>query len=298
MKEEELIKKWLKDELIEEEFVKFKQLDSYSSYAKISDFAHRFKAPKFDEKASKDVLDSHISKKDTMRSRFKWVASIAAIIVVIFGLSKVLNLEKGLQTFETEIANIQTLHLPDHSKVQLSSKTFLAYNPKNWESIRSLELRGEAYFEVAKGKTFTVETKHGLIQVLGTEFNVKSRNYGLEVTCYEGAVLVKIDNEDHILKKNQKLIFTDKNVERLTPESDTPDWKTKSTVLKSKPLSVVLEEFTNYYDVSFETSQVDTSRLYTGSFNHNDIETALKSITLPLNLTYQIKERKVILDNK
>ena len=48
----------------------------------------------------------------------------------------------------------------------------------------------------------------------------------------------------------------------------------------------VLAEFERQYDVEIKDTNIDKSQKFTGSFTHNDIEIALKSITLPLQLKY------------
>jgi len=50
------------------------------------------------------------------------------------------------------------------------------------------KLFGKAYFDVDKGKTFTVKTDLGTVQVLGTRFDVESRDSIFKVVCYEGSV--------------------------------------------------------------------------------------------------------------
>ena len=51
------------------------------------------------------------------------------------------------------------------------------------------------FLKVEKGKTFTVKTNYGEVEVLGTVFNVKSRDYAFEVICYEGSVEVSLDDK-------------------------------------------------------------------------------------------------------
>src|SRR5690606_40558591 len=56
---------------------------------------------------------------------------------------------------------------------------------------------GEAYFEVEKNdnQKFIVETSNGIIEVLGTKFNVNSVNKNFKTTLLEGRV--KLSNEQH-----------------------------------------------------------------------------------------------------
>ena len=55
---------------------------------------------------------------------------------------------------------------------------------------RKVSLEGEAFFEVNPGKKFEVVSKFGKTIVLGTSFNIYSRNSSYQVTCMTGKVKV------------------------------------------------------------------------------------------------------------
>ena len=65
-----------------------------------------------------------------------------------------------------------------------------------------------------------------------------------------------------------------------------PSWIEHTSTFKSIPYEEVLEEFERQYEVTIKDLDIDKTQKFTGSFTHNDIEIALKSITLPLQLKY------------
>lgn len=297
---EELLKKWLNDELTPEELESFKALDDYHSYAKIIEHAQYFKAPDFDQEESLEGLKFAINsrKKSSNKTILQLVASIAAILIFGFFVFRYAFTANNVESFKTTLAKTEIIELPDQSQVNLNSNSKLSYNSKTWETKRQLKLDGEALFKVKKGERFIVETDYGKVQVLGTVFNVKSRDYIFEVSCFEGSVEVKIDEKTFIVKRNDKLAFENSEVVVSLLEKNNPDWKNRLSIFDSKPLVFVLEEFKNYYDVKFDTSQVDTSKIFTGSFSHENLEIALNSITLPLGLSYRIDGNMVLLASK
>ena len=109
---------------------------------------------------------------------------------------------------------------------------------------------------------------------------------------------MSLDAKAYVVKARNHLIFENNLVKVNSIDLFTPDWKENQSIIKSQPLKVVLQEFKNYYDVEFDVSNVDTSKIYTGTFSHNDLEIALKSITLPLGLSYSISDRKIILSDQ
>lgn len=296
----DLINKWLKNELSEEELKAFKKLDDYDSYMMISEKAKYFKSPDFNTDDSLKNIESKIKdkKSSSYKIRYQYLAAVAAILIVAFSIFKIFNINSDVKIFKTEIAKTQTINLPDNSTVNLSANSLISFDNSAWDTKRNLTLEGEAFFDVEKGKKFTVETSYGKIQVLGTQFNVKARKYGFEVVCYEGSVQITVEDRIYVLEERDHFTLRNKKISKSKTVFTSPDWKRNSTILKSAALDLVLKEFKNYYDVDFETSNVDTSRQYTGSFVHNDLENALKSITLPLDLTYKINKQKVVLKAK
>ncbi|EMY80297.1 iron siderophore anti-FecI sigma factor FecR [Psychroflexus gondwanensis ACAM 44] len=300
MKEEYLIEKWLSDELTAEEREAFKKLDAYPSYVKISEKAKLFKAPEFDVQDSLTKLESNLHQpaQKTPFNFYKTIGIVAAICIIVFSAIKLLNQTSYSESIQTQVAETKTLSLPDDSEVNLSAKSILQFNSSTWAKERILDLEGEAFFKVSTGNKFIVKTSYGNIQVLGTQFNVKSRPYGFEVTCYEGSVEVSLNTKKYILQPKDVLSFKTKKVTTSKTAFTNPSWINKTSQFQSTSLESVIQEFNLYYDVEFDTSAINSSRLYTGSFVHNDLENALKSITLPLDLTYQINGKKVILSKK
>jgi ferric-dicitrate binding protein FerR (iron transport regulator) len=297
---EEILKKWLNDELSAEELKSFKQTNDYHSYVKILENAKYFKAPQFDEKSSLEGLNFAIKskKKSSNNTAYQLIAAISAIFIIGFFVYKYAFVSANNNQVNTTVAQIENVELPDHSQVSLNANSSLFYDKQHWEDERLLQLDGEALFEVEKGKKFKVNTPYGFVEVLGTVFNVKSRDYKFEVHCFEGSVSVNVNEGSYILKKNDKLVFANDKVVINQEKAQTPDWKSSLSKFESQELSVVLKEFKNYYDVDFETSDINTNKIFTGSFSHQNIEIALNSITLPLGLSYKIDGKTVFLSNK
>jgi transmembrane sensor len=74
-------------------------------------------------------------------------------------------------------------------------------------------------------------------------------------------------------------------------------WLQKESNFKSTSLGFVLAEIENQFDYKIETKDVDLDVLYTGGFTHTDINIALQSVTIPLQLSYKIDGKKITLFN-
>lgn len=295
MERKDLIKKWLDNELNPQELEVFKKLEDYKELTTLSNNLTRFKAPEYNvqEELNAALQNINTSKKESKTHWLRPILRIAAILAISFS---VYYYTTTLDTnFATLAAQKTTIELPDASNVSLNAMSKLAFNESRWDKNRDVTLEGEAFFKVAKGSTFNVKTKHGMVTVLGTEFNVKQRDDYFEVICYEGSVKVTHNNDIVILKPGNSFLKIDgKLIAREKETSLHPSWINNESYFKSMPFEYVVREFERQYNVSINPQNVDVKQLFTGSFSHNNIELALKSITLPLDVKYNFKNKTTI----
>jgi transmembrane sensor len=295
MNREELIKKWLDNDLSSEELKAFNALDDAQELNKLSNSMQAFKAPEYDTSEIFTSIKQTIASSQTKPS-INWTKQllrIAAIFVIGFSLYYyTTTLDTNIST---TIAEKTSIELPDASLVTINALTDISFNTKQWQSKRKVKLIGEAYFKVAKGAKFDVETPSGIVSVLGTQFNVKYRDNLFEVVCYEGSVNVKFNATNTILKPGDSFLLLDGKIIATEKENtQNPSWINNQSYFKSMPLSYVLNEFERQYNITIESQQIDTKQVYTGSFVHDNMELALKSITLPLNIKFSKKDPSTI----
>ncbi|GAA4236122.1 FecR family protein [Postechiella marina] len=295
MKREELITKWLDNNLNNEEFEAFKNLEDYEDLIKLNSYLQTFKADSYSvDKALNSTLSAIKSTKKQPKQWLKPLLKIAAILAICFGLyfyTTTLN-----TTINTAIAEKTEIELPDASSVLLNAKSILAFNKNNWKNERNVTLQGEAFFKVAKGSSFSVITNAGIVTVYGTQFNVKQRENYFEVICYEGLVGVTHNSQETKLKPGDSFLIIDgKKIALEKENASTPSWLNNQSNFKSLPFKTVLAEFERQYNVTFSLINVNKEELFTGTFPHDDIDKALKLITLPSQLTFSKNKNSIIL---
>lgn len=304
MKDEDYIKKWLEGTLTEEDERAFKGSEQQKSLDRLSRALPAFKAPEYDVAAELSRLEqARTSKAEEGRVvPMKWMKPLlrVAAVFVLLSVVYVFLTRDALTTIETLVAEKTEIVLPDSSLVTLNAHSRLMYPTKKWNGKRKVTLDGEGFFKVAKGSRFDVETSSGVVRVLGTEFNVKNRENYFEVICYEG--LVQVQSAQQVVKLNPNQRFRIINGEVTTEALSlqvSPSWLAGESSFSSVPLKYVIQEFERQYDVSVIIKNVDIDQRFTGAFIHNDITLALKAISLPVNIDYQLEENKqVILSGK
>ena len=296
MKEKELISKWLDYDLTDIELKAFKKLDAFNSFEKISESAAYFKAPERNTAAGYEKISSQISEQKNRKVIPLWkslsaVAAIAAVIVSVY----ITLFAPTTETYFAENAERVEFLLPDTSEVILNAGSVISFEKDTWQENRSLTLEGEAYFNVASGKQFSVQTNQGEVIVLGTQFNVKDRADYFEVICFEGLVSVIFKNETIKLPAGQAFsVYMGEQMNNNIIIMQ-PHWLSQKTNFESVSVGIVLDEIERQFDVEIILDGVNRETIYTGTISHKSLEEALQAVTIPLGLDVAISEKTVTL---
>ncbi|WP_418263013.1 FecR family protein [Flavobacterium faecale] len=300
MENDKKILKWLNGELSSQEIEDLKKSDDFKIYEKIAHYSAQLETPNVD---AQEALVA-FQKREKTKKRSKLIAfdkplwlSMAAAFVVLLTTAYFLFYNRTT-VIETQIAQTERFQLPDHSEVVLNADSKISFKEKEWDKSRELTLKGEAYFQVQKGKTFSVNTTDGIVKVLGTHFNVKQRDQYFEVRCYEGLVSVTHDNEIVKLPPGKTFRLINDQIETVADfVAQSPSWLQQESSFENIPLSQVISELERQYDLKINTKDINTSVLFTGTFTHKNEKVALDAITIPLQIHYKIEGKTVIFYN-
>jgi ferric-dicitrate binding protein FerR (iron transport regulator) len=294
---ENYLAKWLNNELSKEELAEFKKSAEFASYQKIAEASQELKAPEFSVDHAWNAFKERELSKETKvipLNPFKPFLRVAAVIALLLGGAYFYLNSQG-EKFSTQLAEQTEVVLPDASKVILNADSQLSFDKKNWDDNRNIQLNGEAFFKVAKGKKFTVSTHGGTVAVLGTQFNVESRNDFFEVTCYEGLVSVTYKGKELQLPAGNSFVSINGEIQQTDAiVVSTPSWTQNESTFKSIPLRYVLAELERQFNIEVETQNINTEQLFTGTFNNTDINLALESISTPSQIRYKLEADKVL----
>ncbi len=266
------------------------------------------------EQGAKEKVWSHIqdgiskdnqSEKSTVKSIPKKKSNakvigllrLAAVAVMAIAFMMVTMNNKFDTTIQTQYADVQTITLPDGSTVQLNSDSKLSYDTESWATDRTLELDGEAFFEVKKGSSFVVETNNGNVTVLGTSFNVYTRELAFDVYCKTGKVSVNTKDQKTVLTPNQSVTVKDRKhllQDTVEVNNNRALWKDGIYTYDNVPVAIVVNELERQLDIKIKISKSLINKQYTGSFTTTDKMTALSEVLWPLNLKFTIDGNNVI----
>ncbi len=174
---------------------------------------------------------------------------------LVYAKDSSISKNSALHTLSTPVGGQYQVTLADGTKVWLNAATTIKYPPAFGGKERKIELRGEAYFEVAKNKRKPFKVLMGdstTITVTGTHFNVQAYQNEKEqqVTLLEGSVtvanavsVIKLEPNTQALIKNKRI--TKSNV--LDAEEIT-GWKDGLFVFHDAPIESIMMQIERWYD--------------------------------------------------
>lgn len=284
-----LYARWLSGDLSPSEERELKESGALEELESIIEATDQWSLPAYDAEKGFAQFQSGKKPKPTpvRRLNLGWTIGIAAgiliLVVAIFWLSgRESHLEAGNAT------NF-AFDFKDRSSILLNDGSSIDYNDNNWLDQRLIRLKGEAFFEVEKGVPFIVETSHGRVEVLGTQFNVRSWGAKLYVECYEGSVRVTIDQQNVVLTAMESVNLINGNLTEKQPiNHQQPQWTTGISRFYQEDINEVFNELARQYDI--EVTVPALSQTFSGSFNHDNLETALQNICKPMQLSFTFSD--------
>lgn len=301
MEDNYTLAKWLNNELEGDELKAFEASEEFADYQKIKEYSAQLKTPDFEEdKILKTVLSQKKKGQKVITSKKSRLFKIAAVLVLSIGITFAM---RNFVSFSESALNGEkrSFVLPDNSEVVLNSGSEIQYKKWNWSTERKLKLDGEAFFKVAKGKTFEVETDLGKVTVLGTQFNVKSRNNRIDIICFEGKVKVNYNQEEEIITKGMSIAFEDgKKIAISNPTSSQPTWISNEISFSKEKLSTILEEISRQYNITVECKESPSNQDFSGTIPMDNLAVALEIITNTYHLKpvdSKINDKKIILES-
>ena len=221
-------------------------------------------------------------------------ASIALIVAIGAVTYNIMNRERVVNLLAETYQDVLTDTLSDGSVVTLNKESSLAYPSRFKGDTRTVTLKGEAFFHVTpdKEKPFTIHVNDVDVTVVGTSFNIKSKNGITEVIVETGIVRVTKEGETIELKAGEKTTIGT-TVNSIKKEEVTDQlynyYRTKEFVCENTPLWKLVEVLNEAYNVHIVIGREELKNLpITSPFYNESLDRVLELISLTFD-TYDIK---------
>lgn len=204
---------------------------------------------------------------------------------------------------ETPLGGQYRVDLSDGTRVWLNAASSLHYPAKFSGNVRRVELRGEAYFEVAKNenKPFRVVSNMQVVEVLGTHFNISSYadEAYVRTTLLEGSVSVALKGtrSSELLKPGQQAVIGYGDDSILVQPVDVEEavaWQKGYFMFVDEDLKSVMRQLARWYNVEV-IYEGDLEKLKFGGMisRSKSIGQALRILELTGNVQFKVEGRRI-----
>jgi transmembrane sensor len=238
-------------------------------------------------------------------TRQQWVGLAASVVLICTVLWLTFNhvYDNGSESFvRVDSKNqIKTQTLPDGSVITLNSNSTIVYPGKFAGNIRPVSLRGEAFFKVTPDKTkpFIIKVNDVTVRVVGTSFNIKSRNGKTEVIVETG--IVKVSKKQSSINLNPgERVTINKNQVELAKEASKGKlynyYLTHELVCDKTPLNEVVKALNETYGANLVIANKSLENLpITTTFKGQSLDEIVDVISGTFKIKVEHKGRQIIL---
>ncbi|MGF1638234.1 MAG: FecR family protein [Cyclobacteriaceae bacterium] len=246
----------------------------------------------------------------------RYAATLALFSVVSYFIWQISNEQKPIPTAtvseriitkETGPGMKTQIKLPDGTLIWLNVESTVKFKMPFNDANRSVELIGEAYFEVESNpdRPFTVHTSKGQVKVFGTTFNVTSypNEDQFTVALLEGNLSVHKNllqgDEGLFLKPGQRSIMLRDFDQPLISEmryARDMSWKDGILYFEKSRHTEIFTRLERWYDVTFKYSNTPSEKWeYSGYFDNMSLELVLQRLSFTENFEYSIVGKEVLI---
>lgn len=245
----------------------------------------------------------------TSKSSFTIFLRIAAVLVIslfaTWGIYTSLNSPDQLSTVTHQ--NRTELKLADGSTVWLNSNSSLNYPEFFSGNDRTVQLNGEAYFEITKNPDmpFIIENTEFMVKVLGTSFNIFSydKDDEIVISVTSGKVSLKNKTNEEILLTKGETGVLNRNTKTLSKKENTDpnflSWKEEKLEFNNTPFSSVCTTLKSYFGFDFvvKNNKLNNCR-FTASFKKPILEEVLEVLKNTLSIEVVKNQKQVVFSGK
>lgn len=300
----EEIENWRK--VSDENDYEFRKIEKLYS---LTDLGTDLYAPNIDK--AWDTLNSKLFEESTQVNKkegkevkmgFSIFYRVAAVLAIVLGLSYVYfdNQPEEMLSLMTSSGQTEMVVLADGSEVWVNENSTLSY-PKDFDGeMRRVTLDGEAFFDVAKNKEkpFVIRANDASIMVLGTSFNVSTKDDYATVNVVSGKVALTENGGNHkvILVKGETGVYNQGELTEFeTTNVNNMAWRTGKLVFKASKLVNVVTVLEQHYNTKVVLEGNIENCLVTSEFEKVELQEVLDVLSSIANLQYEKKNGTIYL---
>ena len=243
------------------------------------------------------LTETPVTAKRIGRNLFLKIAAVAVILVAIGSVLINIFISGDPSNITVASDNDQkdiVVSLPDGSKAWLNRSSELSYSSDHGKETRNVKLTGEAFFEVTpdEARPFIIDAGDARIKVVGTSFNVISRNKenNVEVYVLTGKVMLSDPTGNNGILLEPEDIGTKGSGDAVSVKNENLNylsWKTDLLIYEGVPLDVVFNDLKRVYNINVSVDDPEIlKKTITATYDKEPQDTIIDLICTTFTLSY------------
>jgi len=252
----------------------------------------------------------HEPRHTVMSSVGRIAAAVVILVAAVLGAQRWLNFGEATPPAIVDLANgagVKSSHtLADGTEIWLNSNSRLRYPEVFSDTMRWVELVGEAFFDVKPDpeRPFVVRAGKTMTHVLGTSFNVEAYQQAefLKVSLLEGKVKVLNDQALKIseLEPGQQLLFSPQRDEFSVQRFDyanTFGWKDGVLTFDGVDFESFRNTLERWYGVNIKVmGSPGGDWQIRARYENESLENVMRDVAFNKNFSYVIEDNNLIIN--
>jgi len=215
------------------------------------------------------------------------IGKIAAVIAIsaILSIYYFTTQDISPQPLAAAGITVEAVTLKDGSTVTLRPHSEL-FEHESVIGTHAYKLQGEAYFSVSKdeNRKFVVHAKNGSVEVLGTEFNVRTWDSSTEVYLKTGSLrlLSDDDKENNVILSPGEFasLMTNKTISTPEPADEElfTSWKNNEIIFINRKAGSIFSELEHHFSINISAPANVKNETLGGSLPLNNVQQSLKNL--------------------
>jgi transmembrane sensor len=233
---------------------------------------------------------------------YRGLAAALAAIAVLAAIYILWPAQHTSIEYKTAFGEIKEFILPDGSRVTLNANSQLTFHEDWTNTKRKVLLKGEAFFDVvhtADDKEFIVETAEDFsVRVLGTEFNVNTRNGNASVYLQSGKIALQTVNENITLKPGDFAALNKTKAVTLTHNAEaesTLAWRSNLFIYNDTPLSGIIQDIEDNFGMKVQVTEASLmDKRVTAKVSRKNVDVLLQVIGEILDVQIEQNKNQIV----
>lgn len=326
--EKEIVDEWIESDPLNKELIQ--DLQKIWNLTPQEDFSVDVEAAwiKFQERKKAIQRTKITTLSDTYRiNRYKsrvgyYKAAAAILVMVLAGLfayvisqntliQEITAEQNGFYTLkklETDRGEKARVRFSDGTEVTLNSASELQFPQEFKGNKREVFLEGEAFFKVSYNKSnpFFVHVQDAVIEVLGTEFNIRGWGDDIEVQVVVSDGMVSVSSTDENIEEPEKVILV-KGTKTQIARGKNPLPATETNVLhyllwtsggihfNNIPFEQVVQDLERRFDLNITIADESLHSVpFTGTFQYAELNEILTVISASIGIDFTREGKNIV----